>query len=210
MQVNFTRHGCEHPIIQQKDIIEKGREKTEIIEKSTKVFWTLREEFSVTELLIEQNPIWSWNKLNRVFPTNQDLRFEIVLILQPESDCIRLKNTMEQIQQLENTIGGNGKLLSDPELGKMAVHYKKESMEIVELLVSKLRALPPCVEPDCLDHTPLTKLKNKSNNKHKFKNRKAKNESSDDFVFPYKTARPSSPTKTEEQIKTQNNLENLT
>ncbi|GFY51676.1 hypothetical protein TNIN_110401 [Trichonephila inaurata madagascariensis] len=58
----------------------------------------------------------------------------------PESDTIRLKNTMEQIQQLENTIGGYDKLLSDPELVKMAVQYKKERME---LLVSKLRTVPP-------------------------------------------------------------------
>ncbi|GFY65582.1 hypothetical protein TNIN_155041 [Trichonephila inaurata madagascariensis] len=47
----------------------------------------------------------------------------------PEFDCIKHKNTMEQIQQLENTIGGYEKLLSDPELGNMAVQNKKESME---------------------------------------------------------------------------------
>ncbi|GFY76223.1 hypothetical protein TNIN_42351 [Trichonephila inaurata madagascariensis] len=42
---------------------------------------------------------------------------------------------MEQIQQLENTISGYDKLLSDPELGNMAVQYMKESMERIELLV---------------------------------------------------------------------------
>ncbi|GFW40361.1 hypothetical protein TNCV_1019191 [Trichonephila clavipes] len=36
----------------------------------------------------------------------------------PDLDCFRLKNTMEQIQQLENTIGGYDTLLSDPELGR--------------------------------------------------------------------------------------------
>ncbi|GFS34458.1 hypothetical protein TNIN_87001 [Trichonephila inaurata madagascariensis] len=70
------------------------------------------------------NPIWSLNQLNRVSPTNQDLRFQIVLPKTP--DCIRLKNTMEQIHQLENAIGGYDKLLSDPELGKMAVQYEKK------------------------------------------------------------------------------------
>ncbi|GFY40096.1 hypothetical protein TNIN_476531 [Trichonephila inaurata madagascariensis] len=117
---------------------------------------------------------------------------------------------MEQIQLLENTIGGNDKLLTNPELGKMSVQYKKDSVERMEQLVRKLWTLPPCLEPDGPDHTPLTKLKNKSNKKHKFKKRKSINESSDEFVFPNKTARPSSPTKTEESIKTQNNFENYT
>ncbi|GFT63188.1 hypothetical protein TNCV_4746871 [Trichonephila clavipes] len=128
----------------------------------------------------------------------------------PESDYVRLKNTMEQIQQLYDTIGGYDKLLSDPELGNMVVQYKKESMERMELLVSKLRTVPPCMKPDCPDHIPLTKLKNKSNKKDKFKKRKAKNESADDFAFPNKIARPFSLNKTEELIETQNNFENFT
>ncbi|GFS65147.1 zinc finger BED domain-containing protein 5 [Trichonephila clavipes] len=48
------------------------------------------------------------------------------------SDYTILKNTMEQIRQLKITNGGCDKLLSDPELGKMTVQYKKESMERLE------------------------------------------------------------------------------
>ncbi|GFY45210.1 hypothetical protein TNIN_10331 [Trichonephila inaurata madagascariensis] len=47
-------------------------------------------------------------------------------------------NIEKQIQKLENTIHGYDKLLSDPELGKMAVQYKKESMERIELWVTKV------------------------------------------------------------------------
>ncbi|GFY40541.1 hypothetical protein TNIN_195011, partial [Trichonephila inaurata madagascariensis] len=60
----------------------------------------------------------------------------------PESDCIRLKNTIEQIQQLDNSLSGYEKLLSDPEIHKMTVRDKKESMEKMELLLSKLQTLP--------------------------------------------------------------------
>ncbi|GFS65122.1 hypothetical protein TNCV_204311 [Trichonephila clavipes] len=52
----------------------------------------------------------------------------------PKSDCIILKNNMEKITQLKNTIGGYDKLLSDLDLGKIAVQYKKASMEKMELL----------------------------------------------------------------------------
>ncbi|GFY74319.1 hypothetical protein TNIN_128051 [Trichonephila inaurata madagascariensis] len=96
--------------------------------------------------MIEQNPIWCLNQLNRVFNANQD-RSDTSKPKTPESDCIRLKNTMKQIQQLENTIGDYDKLLSDPELGKRSGQYKKESMERMELVVIKLRTLPPCIKP---------------------------------------------------------------
>ncbi|GFY52259.1 uncharacterized protein TNIN_53761 [Trichonephila inaurata madagascariensis] len=51
----------------------------------------------------------------------------------PESDCIRLKNTMEQIQQLENTIGGYDKLLSDPDSESLASTEDEDTIPSEEM-----------------------------------------------------------------------------
>ncbi|GFU49326.1 hypothetical protein TNCV_774951 [Trichonephila clavipes] len=112
-------------------------------------------------------------------------------------------NVLSLCEVQENTVGGYNLFSApDPELGKMIVQYKKERME---LLVSKLRTSPVWY----LTAPIIFLSQNKYDDKHKFKKRKAKHELLDGFVFRNKTARPSSLSKTEEQIKTQNNFENL-
>ncbi|GFY04923.1 nucleic-acid-binding protein from transposon X-element [Trichonephila clavipes] len=82
-------------------------------------------------------------------------------------------------------------------------------------LVSELRTLPPCLDPDCTDHTIISKendpaLDNsKSNDKKKPKKRKCKKQDLEGFAFPTKSARLTTPTQVLAPIPTQNNFENL-
>ncbi|GFT71457.1 hypothetical protein TNCV_2478511 [Trichonephila clavipes] len=87
--------------------------------------------------------------------------------------------------------------------------------EIKNRMVSELRTLPPCLDPDCTDHTIISKeddptLDNSKSNKNaKPRKRKSKKQDSEGFAFPTKSARPTTPTPVLEPIPTQNNFENL-
>ncbi|GFS68111.1 uncharacterized protein TNCV_1363181 [Trichonephila clavipes] len=87
--------------------------------------------------------------------------------------------------------------------------------EIKKKLVSELRTIPPCLDPDCTDHTIISKeneptLDNsKPNDKKKPRKRKNKKQDSEGFAFPTKSARPTTPTLVPEPIPIQNNFENL-
>ncbi|GFQ77304.1 hypothetical protein TNCT_164981 [Trichonephila clavata] len=77
-------------------------------------------------------------------------------------------------------------------------------------MVSELAIIPPCIDPDCPDHTVL-KPKNSDPDlitKPPQKGKGIKTDK-DGFVFPKRTARPMTPTKELEPIGTQNNFDNL-
>ncbi|GFV42114.1 uncharacterized protein TNCV_3544411 [Trichonephila clavipes] len=90
-------------------------------------------------------------------------------------------------------------------------------------LVSELKTLPPCTRDDCKEHKipPIVEDSNVSestldktnhNVKKKKQNKKRKNrtkESSEEFIFPKKTARPVSPISTQDPIETKNNFSDL-
>ncbi|GFX50339.1 uncharacterized protein TNCV_338741 [Trichonephila clavipes] len=95
-----------------------------------------------------------------------------------------------------------------------------------EEMVSELKTLPPCTRLDCNDHKipstsvdeeinleapfPENKINSKSNKKKLSKKRKSKGkESTEEFIFPKKAARPVSPTSTQDPIETNNNFSDL-
>ncbi|GFT03238.1 hypothetical protein TNCV_3610931 [Trichonephila clavipes] len=94
-----------------------------------------------------------------------------------------------------------------------------------EEMVSELKTLPPCTRTDCNDHKiPTTSVVEENNlkvpppeltnskgiNKKLCKKRKNKGkESTEEFIFSKKTARPVSPTSTQDPIVTSNNFSDL-
>ncbi|GFU00277.1 uncharacterized protein TNCV_4258461 [Trichonephila clavipes] len=104
-----------------------------------------------------------------------------------------------------------GDMTTIPQLEQLIKKNQSEK----ELKVSELRSIPPCLEANCPDHTllfPITQEPKTSNANSKNQPQKCKNakEDSEGFVFPKKTARPITPTKAQEPLKTQNNFESLT
>ncbi|GFR01557.1 hypothetical protein TNCT_431341 [Trichonephila clavata] len=77
------------------------------------------------------------------------------------SDCKKRAWIISQIQQLETIITGYTKLEYLPkcpansELLQMTMKEKKEAIRKRELMVSELAVIPPCIDPDCPDHTVL-------------------------------------------------------
>ncbi|GFY08518.1 hypothetical protein TNCV_809511 [Trichonephila clavipes] len=94
-----------------------------------------------------------------------------------------------------------------------------------EVMVSELKTLPPCSRLDCQDHKiPSTSVDEeitsqamirkrrlcKPNKKKLSKKRKNKaKESTEEFILPKKTARPISPTPTQDLIETNNHFSDL-
>ncbi|GFU02947.1 uncharacterized protein TNCV_2209201 [Trichonephila clavipes] len=96
-----------------------------------------------------------------------------------------------------------------------------------EEMVSELKTLPPpCTRSDCNEHKipttsiveeinlkvppPELKTNSKGNKKKLCKKRKNKGkESTEEFIFPKKTARPVSPTSSQDPIETSNNFSHL-
>ncbi|GFX23527.1 nucleic-acid-binding protein from transposon X-element [Trichonephila clavipes] len=95
-----------------------------------------------------------------------------------------------------------------------------------EEMVSELKTLPPCTRNDCNEHkipttsveeeinlkVPPPELTNKKGNKNIKLCKKRKNkgkESTEEFIFPKKTARPVSPTSSQDPIVTSNNFSDL-
>ncbi|GFW39283.1 uncharacterized protein TNCV_1832691 [Trichonephila clavipes] len=151
------------------------------------------------------------------------------------SACEKLRDTVTGISALHLSIHGMdgrspspGNSFMDMYIsGKQAMIRRKEEM------VSELKTLPPCTISDCQDHKiPSTsveeennfvpsppvnenkienKIKINSKSKKKFsKKRKQKGkDSTEEFIFPKKTARPISPTSTQDPIETNNSFYNL-
>ncbi|GFV27672.1 transposon Ty3-I Gag-Pol polyprotein [Trichonephila clavipes] len=128
---------------------------------------------------------------------------------------------MATIQSLDENIATHQNIMdNDLKNGRhgdnTAIRKNIETIkEIKNNLVSELRILPPCLEPDCPDHTTILKANDPvldfSNlkDKKKPKKRKSKKQDSEGFAFPSKSARPTTPTQVLEPILTQNNFENL-
>ncbi|GFT03461.1 uncharacterized protein TNCV_2986171 [Trichonephila clavipes] len=145
----------------------------------------------------------------------------------PLSDCERRRNAMERLNKQHIMIDGYTKFLdySKHEKDKTGVRndmekHLKETMEARDRLVSELRTMPPCLNSACPDHSILeTKnstpkkatVNNKINDNEKKPSQKRKNtkNNSDDFVFPRKTARPTTPTKVLEPVEVQNSYDEL-
>ncbi|GFS82043.1 hypothetical protein TNCV_1791071 [Trichonephila clavipes] len=107
--------------------------------------------------------------------------------------------------------------------------YLKSTQDMIkrkEELVSELKTLLPCTILDCHEHKipstsvdeeinleapfPENKINSKSNKKKFSKKRKNKGkESTDEFIFPKKTARTISPTSTQDPTETNNNFSDL-
>ncbi|GFU16670.1 hypothetical protein TNCV_4186781 [Trichonephila clavipes] len=153
------------------------------------------------------------------------------------SVCEKLRDTVTGISALHLSIHGMdgrspspGNSFMDMYIsGKQAMIRRKEEM------VSELKTLPPCTISDCQDHKipstsveeennffcslPLLLMKNKIENKIKInskskkkfsKKRKQKGkDSTEEFIFPKKTARPISPTSTQDPIETNNSFSDL-
>ncbi|GFW77536.1 probable RNA-directed DNA polymerase from transposon X-element [Trichonephila clavipes] len=108
------------------------------------------------------------------------------------------------------------------QMSTQAMARKKDEM------VSELKTLPPCTRDDCnehkiptsliveesnfkeptLDESYVRKVKKKKSSK-KRKNTDKESLSSEGFIFPKKTARPVSPTSTQDPIETKNNFSDL-
>ncbi|GFY33936.1 hypothetical protein TNCV_4596441 [Trichonephila clavipes] len=87
----------------------------------------------------------------------------------------------------------------------------------------EVNSFPPCTRDDCKEHkippivedshvSESTLDKTNHNVKKKKQNKKRKNrtkESSEEFIFPKKTARPVSPISTQDPIETKNNFSDL-
>ncbi|GFX95842.1 uncharacterized protein TNCV_2084221 [Trichonephila clavipes] len=137
----------------------------------------------------------------------------------PMTDCERRRNAMIRLHQQNTMIAGYKNYLKSPILakGEEAVHKEMENqlkltMAARETLVNELRTMPPCLVFNCPDHTTLetknsvpkslteNSIINDIDKKPSQKRKNTKN-NSDDFVFPSKTARPTTPTKVLEPVE---------
>ncbi|GFV75162.1 uncharacterized protein TNCV_3190111 [Trichonephila clavipes] len=137
------------------------------------------------------------------------------------SNCERRRRKMVDIELMDQNIAVyqqiiyNNSLKGPQDIDYLLLKNLEEYKETKIKLVSELRTLPPCIDPDCTDHTIISKeneptLDNlNSNDKKKPKKRKNKKQDSEGFAFPTKSARPTTLTPVLEPIPTQNNFENL-
>ncbi|GFU07402.1 uncharacterized protein TNCV_2203571 [Trichonephila clavipes] len=151
------------------------------------------------------------------------------------SACAKLRDTVTGISALHLSIHGMdgrspspGNSFMDMYIsGKQAMIRRKAEM------VSELQTLPPCTISDCQDHKipstsveeennfvpspPVienkienkTKINSKSKKKFSKKRKQKGKDSTEEFIFPKKTARPISPTSTQDPIETNNSFSDL-
>ncbi|GFS49098.1 hypothetical protein TNCV_2409751 [Trichonephila clavipes] len=147
------------------------------------------------------------------------------------SACEKLRDTVTGISALHSSIHGMDGRSPSPGHSFMYLYYTSTQAMIrrKEEMVSELKTLPPCTISDCQDHKiPSTsveeeinfapsppaienKIKTNSKSKKKLsKKRKQKGkDSTEEFNFPKKTARPISPTLTQDPIETNNSFSDL-
>ncbi|GFX15452.1 hypothetical protein TNCV_3303811 [Trichonephila clavipes] len=146
------------------------------------------------------------------------------------SACEKLRDTITGISALHKSIHGMDGRSSSPRNYFKDLHLSSTQAMIrrKEEMVSELKTLPPCTRSDCQDHKipstsveeeinfepspPENKIKtvSKPNKKKLCKKRKQKSkESTEEFIFPKKTARPTSPTSTQDPIETNNSCSDL-
>ncbi|GFQ71775.1 hypothetical protein TNCT_427181 [Trichonephila clavata] len=136
----------------------------------------------------------------------------------PLTDCQRRARLITSIQYRDTMIEQYSKMEKLPKcpanipLFKIASDEKKSLIEKKEKLVSELAVLPPCLDPDCPDHTvlnpkiPETAMDLATKPPQK---RKGSKVDSEGFVFPKKSARPTTPTKDPEPVEINNNFDSL-
>ncbi|GFW11669.1 hypothetical protein TNCV_43041 [Trichonephila clavipes] len=137
------------------------------------------------------------------------------------SNCERRRRGIAAIEAVDRNIAIHQNIMQDDSSysslkdDQAFVKNADTLKEIKKRMVSELRTIPPCLDPDCTDHTIISKeneptLDNsKPNDKKKPRKRKNKKQDSEGFAFPTKSARPTTPTLVPEPISTQNNFENL-
>ncbi|GFU96623.1 uncharacterized protein TNCV_2660751 [Trichonephila clavipes] len=134
------------------------------------------------------------------------------------TDCGKRRAAMTRLKNQETMIEGYRKFLATfkAEKDEHGVHQQlRESLEETiaarNQLVSELRTMPPCLDQNCQDHTEL-KIKLPQVDipkKPPQKKRKNVKNNADDFVFPNKTARPTTPTPVLTPISVNNSFVNL-
>ncbi|GFX53794.1 hypothetical protein TNCV_1597401 [Trichonephila clavipes] len=140
--------------------------------------------------------------------------------------CEKLRDTVHGISALHSSMFEGVRTPSPKnsfmELYQMSAHAMARKKDE---LVNELKTLPPCTRDDCKEHKIPTSLIVEDSNinestsdeinhkvKKKKRSKKRKNktkESSEEFIFPKKTARPVSPTPTQDPIETKNNFSDL-
>ncbi|GFY64939.1 hypothetical protein TNIN_78801 [Trichonephila inaurata madagascariensis] len=138
------------------------------------------------------------------------------------SACQKKKQGLEAISTMDKTIAGhriileNEKKTGRPELALQIQKSIENFLEIRKKMVSELRTMPPCLDPNCTDHTilksndsdPDLSLSNVNDKKQSYK-RKNNKQDLEGFAFPKKTIRPTTPTQVLQPIPTRNNFEML-
>ncbi|GFT25391.1 hypothetical protein TNCV_182201 [Trichonephila clavipes] len=148
------------------------------------------------------------------------------------SACEKLRDTVTGISTLHKSIYGIDGRSPSPRNSFKDLYLSSTQAMIrrKEEMVSELKTLPPCTRADCQDHKiPSTSVEeetnfepsppeNENNNiktaskpkKKLCKKRKQKSkDSTEEFIFPKKTARPISPTSTQNPIETNNSFSDL-
>ncbi|GFT80831.1 hypothetical protein TNCV_2714631 [Trichonephila clavipes] len=140
--------------------------------------------------------------------------------------CEKLRDTVHSISALHSSMLEGARTPSPKnsflELYQMSTYAMAKKKDE---LVSELKTLPPCTRDDCKEHkippslivedsnineSTSDKSIHKVKKKKQSKKRKNKNkESSEEFIFPKKTARPVSPISTQDPIETKNNFSDL-
>ncbi|GFU64607.1 nucleic-acid-binding protein from transposon X-element [Trichonephila clavipes] len=138
--------------------------------------------------------------------------------------CEKLRDTVHGISALHSSMFEGVRTPSPKNsfMDQMSTHAMARKKDE---LVSELKTLPPCTRDDCKEHKIPTSLivedsninestsdeiNRKVKKKKPSKKRKNKNkESSEEFIFPKKTARLVSPNSTQDPIETKNNFSDL-
>ncbi|GFS75969.1 hypothetical protein TNCV_4666081 [Trichonephila clavipes] len=87
--------------------------------------------------------------------------------MNPETDCARRRNPMVKLNQLDVLLVGYKKFIAyqkniNSAFAIQTIQSMKESQAARDLLVSELRTIPPCVDPDCPDHSSLESKNNET------------------------------------------------
>ncbi|GFU52030.1 uncharacterized protein TNCV_862191 [Trichonephila clavipes] len=143
----------------------------------------------------------------------------ISLPAEPTTDCGKRRAAMTRLQNQETMIEGYRKYLTiareeKDEHGvlKQLRENLEETIAARDKLVSELRTMPPCLDQSCPDHTELkVKIPQIVEVPKKPLRKREKNtkNNADDFVFPSKTARPTTPTPVLTPIAVNNSFVNL-
>ncbi|GFY24594.1 hypothetical protein TNCV_1016401 [Trichonephila clavipes] len=144
--------------------------------------------------------------------------------------CKKLRDTVTGISALHMSIQGMDGRSPSPRNSFKDLYLSTQAMiRRKEEMVSELKTLPPCTIPECQDHKipstsveeeinfepspPVIENKIKTTNKSKkklSKKRKQKGkDSTEEFIFPKKMARPISPTSTQDPIETNYSFSDL-